>query len=140
MNQDPNMQQINLIPTFQTETTRERDTSINNNVAIGLEQMQDNNWPKRGEKCICGMPCRIMGKFVCEFVVSPFMNPFKVNRGSYCVPKQWVSCPAGHVPGFLQEPSSKVPRASPAWSPDLDKNRAKQRKARQNKEKRSKAK
>ena len=26
---------------------------------------------------------------------SPIMNPFRVNRGSYCVPKQWVSC-VGH--------------------------------------------
>ena len=46
---------------------------------------------------------------------SPIKNPFRVNRGSYCIPKQWVVCfgvsrarvPRGSLPG-------RVPWTSPA--------------------------
>ena len=54
---------------------------------------------------------------------SPIMNPFRVSRGSYCVPKQWVSClgaararvPRGILPGRVPQPQiPQIPKIAAA--------------------------
>ena len=48
------------------------------------------------------------------------MNAFRLNRGSNCIPKQWVSCPGAAWARFPGEPSGtlrgRLPRASLAGS------------------------